>query len=739
MRVSTLLPALGGLVASVRASPHLLGLGDLISKQSSGIAPSVCSLTNNWEDRTLFAGIAAPETDISAAISLGLHLPKAQINGDVTIELLNGFLSEPKIRVGLAGVSAYIEVDISASAAVHESVELFASPALEIGIPGLLEAHAGAAIALDLVVGVSAAIDLSTGVYISFGEDAYVDISLLSKDVVDVSLGGLVAKALPLGVGAEVDLSAEVDLQLGLRLRTEIDLGANLDIPILDIAAGAKVAIWVSLFDYTAVLVNTGNCVLSVSEAIALTLGLSVELDVEVGDILDLSLAPGLTITLATAAKAERCQPNRGTPGVFLEGPGSSTSGVLSATTIPTSSGDAVRTGSNDAVPTVSGDVVPTVSGDAIPTVSGGLIPTISGDASSTDPADSDDATSTDSSDPASTDSGDADSTDSEDVASATDPASGSGTATTHGAVYTTPGAAHGNYSITSIDGDVTSTVTSTHVYTITSCAASVVNCPARYTQKVITSTVVSSTYVCPAGSNGIVSTKASSTAYASVTTIKTDTLTTIVPCKERTTSTFHAPTNVSPPAPTVTIVNRTTVCPVTEGTAKTTKVPHNTAGVPSATVSVPEVSKTPVSEYSVPAASKPAKSTPVVHITSGFQVVTSAVSTASFPVFPSGTPGSDVPVPESSCTETVPAPVETVPFPANNGTISTSKPVPGVPSSTGSYTTPVLATAPSSVPVVASTPSSAPVPPTVPAASGANVINGGLLMALPLILALLI
>ncbi|KPM36700.1 hypothetical protein AK830_g9845 [Neonectria ditissima] len=777
MRVSSLLPTLGGLVASVRASPHLLGgLGGLVNKQSS-IAPSVCSLANNWEDKTLFAGIAAPATDVSAAISLGLHLPKAQITGDISLELLTGFLTEPKIRVSLADITAYVEVDISASAAVHESIELFASPALEIGIPGLLEAQAGAAIALDLIVAVGAAVDLSAGVYISFGKEAYVDISLLSKDVVDVSLDGLVAKALPLGIGAEVDLSAEIDLQLGLRLRTEIDLGAELDIPILDIEAGAKIAIWVSLFDYTAVLVNTGDCVVSVSELIALTLGLSVELDVEVGDILDLSLAPGLTITLATAAKAERCQPNRGTPGVFIETPGSSsTSGVLSATTVSTISGDAVPTvsggvpGASGLVPNASDDVVPTVSGSVDPTASGAVDPTASDDADV-------DSTASGSVDP--TASGDDDSTATGDAASSTSSdasatGSGSGSATTAYGSITTPAVGHGNSSITAgvstiTAGDVTSTVTSTHVYTITSCAASVVNCPARYTQKVVTSTVVRSTFVCPAGETAPVSASASKSAPVPAVTTVTDTLTTIVPCSERTTKTFHAPTNVSPPVATVTIVDSTTVCPVTGETGHSATVPHTAPHVTSgfevvtsavSTASFPAVpgTKTPGSSVSIHQAPSGTPGTPgaeasvpcttqTVQFTSGFQVVTSAVSTVSVPQVPSsGVPyvpgGPEYSVPESPAgTESVPAPAETVPvapvpFPASNGTVST-KPAPGAPVPTG-YTAPVLSSTPTTVPVVASTPSSAPVPPTVPAASGGNMIQGSLLMAFPLVLALL-
>ncbi|KAF5689852.1 hypothetical protein FDENT_4166, partial [Fusarium denticulatum] len=618
MHFSSLIPALGGLVAVATASPHLLGLGldvdvslgggkgassaadttskglDLVPTTSAtsqkGGLPSSCNLANSWENHVLFDGIAAPASGAAAAIKLGLNLPNAQIEGEATLELVKDFLTEPRVRIGLGAIKAYLELDISASAAVHESIELFASSALQLEVPGLLEAEAGAALALDLVVGVDAAIDLSAGVYLSFGEEAFVEVSLLTKEIVDVSLEGLVAKALPIGVGAEVDLSAEVSLTLGLRLRTEIDLSAELDIPVLDIEAGAKIAVWVSLFEYTAVLVNTDNCVVSVDELIALTLGLAVELNVEVGDILDISLAPTLTITLATAAQAKVCQPNRGTPGTFIEkqgGPSTTHTQVVSLSTVPAGGSDSTTdsalpdaTGSADASGSV--DVTGSATADSSETSPAGAETTGSGSGaypipgsgsgsgasgSETYPAGAETTGSGSGAYPIpGSGSGSAASAGAETTGSGSGayPIPGSGPSSALAKPQTTGSAAaivpHGNGTAT---GDVTSTVTSTHVYTVTSCAASVINCPARYTQKVVTSTIIESTYVCPATETGAVpatTTAHSTKVHVPVTTI-TDTLTTIVPCKTRTTKTFHPPTT-PPPAPTVTIVDTTTYCP---------------------------------------------------------------------------------------------------------------------------------------------------------------------------------
>ncbi|RKK12373.1 hypothetical protein BFJ66_g17068 [Fusarium oxysporum f. sp. cepae] len=796
MHFSSLIPALGGLVAVATASPHLLpgvGLGldvdvslggkgaeaskpvdttskglDLVPTKApvsqKGGLPSTCSLANSWENHVLFDGIAAPASGAAAAIKLGLNLPNAQIEGDATLELVKDFLQEPRVRIGLGAIKAYVELDISASAAVHESIELFASSALQLEIPGLLEAEAGAALALDLVVGVDAAIDLSAGVYLAFGEEAFVEVSLITKEIVDVSLEGLVAKALPIGVGAEVDLSAEVSLTLGLRLRTEIDLEAELDIPVLDIEAGAKIAVWVSLFEYTAVLIATDNCAVSVDELIALTLGLAVELNVEVGDILDISLAPTLTITLATAAQAKVCQPNRGTPGNFIEQqgrPATTHTQVVSLSTVPAGGSDSTMdsalpdaTGSADVTGSATAD-----SSDAYP------VPGATG--SETYPAG---AETTDSGSGAypipGSGSGSGASAGAETTGSGSGaypiPGSGSGSGASAGAETTGSGSgaypagpgsssalakpqttgsaaaivpAHGNGTAT---GDVTSTVTSTHVYTVTSCAASVINCPARYTQKVVTSTIIESTYVCPATETGAVpatTTAHSTKVHVPVSTI-TDTLTTIVPCKTRTTKTFHPPTT-PPPAPTVTIVDTTTYCPEEGKTAQpskgqstfqvvTTASPSTKAyEVPSHAAPTTEGEEKPTAEVPVP--EKPTGEAPVPEKpTAGYP--TPEKPTGGKPVAP---PAHSVPYPPSNGTVSTHVPVYPAPVP------TTAVPVVPAPVPTAGYAPPPAVSQPGVVPPpAAETPVATPVGTTPVPVSGASVVRTGFMLALPAALA---
>lgn len=55
-------------------------------------------------------------------------------------------------------------------------------------IPGLLEIDVGAAFGLDLVVGVSAAIDLEAGVSLTLPELAFVEVSLLTNEIVNSNL-----------------------------------------------------------------------------------------------------------------------------------------------------------------------------------------------------------------------------------------------------------------------------------------------------------------------------------------------------------------------------------------------------------------------------------------------------------------------------------------------------------------------------------------------------------------------
>ncbi|KAF5661256.1 large-conductance mechanosensitive channel protein [Fusarium circinatum] len=350
-----------------------------------------CSIGNAWKDHILFQGVCAPETSTTPAVNLGLNLPSCQITGDIGFACGADFLTTPNVRVGLGGISAYIEIDLSASAAVHQSVELFTAPKLGIAIPGLdaeLKAAIEAAIAIDLVVGCGKAIDLSAGVYVKFPESAYVDISLLTKEVIHASLEGLVTKALPVGVGADVELGAGIDLQIGLRLRSELSIGGGLEIPVLGLGgkAGADVGfgagVWFSLFDYTATIGGGAGASagIDVTGEFGCNLGLAIDKKFDFSGGL-FGLIPNLSVGLAKGIKSTFSQKTRGTcgsfighfkKGGFIGGPTISASGAITATggasadiTIPAGVTHSVEFSGSIGVPDVSASVdIPGASGD---------------------------------------------------------------------------------------------------------------------------------------------------------------------------------------------------------------------------------------------------------------------------------------------------------------------------------------------------------------------------------------
>ncbi|KPA38068.1 large-conductance mechanosensitive channel [Fusarium langsethiae] len=345
-----------------------------------------CSIGNTWKDHILFQGICSPETETTPAVNLGLNLPSCQITGDIGFACGADFLKTPNVRVGLGGISAYIEIDLSASAAVHQSVELFAAPKLGIAIPGLeadadLKAAIEAAIALDLIVGCGKAIDLSAGVYVKFPAEAYVDIDLLTKKVINASLEGLVTKALPVGVGADVELGAGIDLQIGLRLRSELAIPGGLEIPVLGLSgkagadAGFGAGVWFSLLDYSAKIGGGAG----VSAGIDVTGSFDCNLGLAVDKKWDFSggffnLIPNLSVGLAKGIKSTFSQKTRGTcgsfighfkKGGFIGGPTIPASGVITATaggsdasiTLPAGVTKSVEFSGTVVVPDASGSV----------------------------------------------------------------------------------------------------------------------------------------------------------------------------------------------------------------------------------------------------------------------------------------------------------------------------------------------------------------------------------------------
>ncbi|KAL8382232.1 hypothetical protein RB595_006154 [Gaeumannomyces hyphopodioides] len=574
MLFSKLAPALGALVGLAQASPapfnavngvtvvplNAARQGDL---EVRTIKPCVFSTAKSWQHETLFEGICGAGKNGGPPERLGLHLPKAAVSGDIQVAMMDKFLAEPTVRLDLGGLEAYFEVEIDASASLYQTVELMASGRLDLGVPGLSQVKVGAAFALDLVVGVSAAVDVKAGFYVKFPKGCFAEISTVEQKIVRHSFEGLIAKPIQPEVGAHVDLSVAVELDLGLRLRAAVGLDASVGLKGLDIGVGAGVAVWVNLFSCTHTLVKTSTCPVQVEEKFALSAGVALKVDVSLGECLKLELAPVVFVTLYTAESVAICCPLRhpGSGSGSGNGPihGSSSSLVafpsagsgtgLAPVPVATATGSdaglapipvATNTGSgagDNSLPfkTITSDLpAKTVAPDASTDGSSATAP-VDGHAdisSSRAPVNVTGASAT--------------------TAKAGLPTGGSAISAPVNAATTMPANA--------TNGLVTSTVRTTKTYTITSCVASVPNCPASLTQKIVTSTVIATTTVCPATMTAATSAPASSTtatmtAVVPVPTVSVTTVT-LTTCPVPVTSTFTPPPNCPTPEPTVTITD---------------------------------------------------------------------------------------------------------------------------------------------------------------------------------------
>lgn len=553
--------------------------------------------------------VVAPKTEEADAIQLGLALTEGAFAGSIDLDVVDNFLSEHKIRIDLGGVQTYLKVALDATAGVSESVELMSDLSLELAVPGLVEIGIDAGFALDLIFHASAAIDIESTFNIFFPEGSFIEVDIFSKEIVKQDITGLVVEAVPLSIGAEIDLEEDIQLDVILRLRTGLAISSELDIIGLDIGAGAEVAIWLDIFKYTTTYsegASSSEC--TAAEVFALTAGVAVELDVEVGE-LELGLAPTVIITLAsstatttTVTIGEGSQWQWGWRQTANGGNGSGASN--NGTQIGSGSGSG-STGSGSG----SGSSPDSGSDNSSPE---------SGSDNSSPQSGSDNSSPESGSDNSSPQAGN----DGEGAASGSPTTTVSLTGSGANPTSSADALAHSTTDLP--EGMTTSTLTTTNTYTITSCAASVTNCPNSYTQQIVTSMVVSYTTVCPVtatqtgpaatGNGGVPSGAAPTSSVAAVTggsppsgeapqptlsmpgegetpsspssagahsgsvtppavattpagsvTVPTPTSpVSLTPYATPSTSTETIPTSVQTPAPTFTITDTTTVCPVT-------------------------------------------------------------------------------------------------------------------------------------------------------------------------------
>lgn len=606
-----------GTVASVAAdvSADVSATVDGTAAVSADVNATAFLLAQTYDQATLFTGLAPAAISGDADVNLYIGLPAATIEGTVDVSLGADISVTPTVRIDLGGLSANVEIEIEADAKICETIELFSSLGLDLAVPGLAEVSAGVGLALDLFVCVDAAVDLSAGFAISFPAGSFVEIDILTSTVVDHDLSGLVANILPVSVDVDVDLSVDISIEIGLRLRTEVAISAEVGLLGLDLlGAGAEVAIWINLFDYTAIIIGEStqtSCSSSglITEAFSLNVGILVDVDVEVLDVLDIEidLAPTVSVDLAIGATSSACVAiSTATNNKYLStatGTGFTTAtgtGSASTATGSASTGSASGSGSGAGYPNGPSNTGASLSYPAA-TGTGAGYP------------------------------------------------SGNGSVLTE-VVTATPSI---------------STVYQTSMVTITSCAASVVNCPASYTQKVVTAIVYSRTTVC--GATMIPSTSATATAGSSV-AIVTYPASSLPPAS---TLTVAPSVESAVIVPTVVMNDKTTVCAGTSVLAST--APSGTYVIqteaPSASTSKPAVGTGSIIQ--------PSYTAPIYSITNG--TLSTGVPPASGYLVPSGyAPPSGL---TTSCKQTVSTPAVPATTSATYPVAETT--VPGVASST--------------------------------------------------------
>lgn len=257
------------------------------------------------------------------------------------------------------------------------------------------------------------------------------------------------------------------------------------------IGAGAELGIYANIIEFVAVLDSTPTCALQSTEWWDLNVGAFAHFDVVV-DYKTIGAIPTVSTTLLTAPTLTQCwiSESAAETGIYLTQTANTNTVPVASEVVSASVSSPFESGPTEGLTTFN---IPTVTTAPSASPSGSSSPT-----------------------------------------------------------FKYPGA----NSSTSAGGDdlVTSTVSTTTVYTITSCAASVVNCPASYQSEIlVTQTVDIYTTVCPASANITLPATPTSTAIAEPTTaaavvhIITDVVV-LVPCATPVVETFAPPSSIAPP-----------------------------------------------------------------------------------------------------------------------------------------------------------------------------------------------
>ncbi|KAI8628501.1 hypothetical protein F5Y19DRAFT_142458 [Xylariaceae sp. FL1651] len=523
--------------------------GDL-SKPISADIDLNCDLSG----KVLVAGVIAdvtvdPIAGIKADAKVDVACEDCHIKGSIDA-LVSLEKAKPALSLSLKDVEVLLDLDVYIGAAATIAVNLFTPAKVSFPIPGL---NIEALVHLDLILGVHTELDLSAGVYVSLPE-ATLETDIFDGEILGADFSGVAVKVLPVEVRIGcTELLADLRLRVDLAVAAEVDVDdilpldqllPGLNIPA--VGAGLELAVFANLLEYVGFFCAAPECPLA-KESYGLNVGVAVELDVAVEDLLSIHLAPTIATTLLSIPTTTICIPSYTSLPISSGIPSSVSAsvGLSTSSAEPTSSGSAASSASasssglsSPSGPASSSGLPTSVSlpssvglptsvslptSVGLPTSSG--VPTSGAQTSSA-------GLSTSIGLPTSTGG-------SATAVSSTGAASGSTGASIPGASVTT--SALGS-------GYVTSTISAVETYTVTACALNLPNCPAGYQTGVTVVHTTSYTTVCPVTATESITALPvpTSTGGHSIVSI-TKHVTTMVPCE--TTSTFVPPTNF-PTAP---------------------------------------------------------------------------------------------------------------------------------------------------------------------------------------------
>lgn len=210
----------------------------------------------------------------------------------------------PALSLSLTDIEAYLDLDVSLPATTI-ALNLFTpTDIISLNLLDILDIDA--MIYLDLVLGVDEAIDFTGGIYVNLVDEAILQTNILSGEILKASFSGLGVKLVPI----EVTVGCTT-LQADLRLRIELGAKAGVDIDLLgldvDLGAGLELSVFANLVEYTGDLCDTADCYVS-EDSWGLNVGAAIDLDVDIGNILDLNLAPTISTALLSYPTQTLCE-----------------------------------------------------------------------------------------------------------------------------------------------------------------------------------------------------------------------------------------------------------------------------------------------------------------------------------------------------------------------------------------------------------------------------------------------